>query len=220
MTFGARSAPTQVRYSANGRRCQAAPETVARLSDLGSSGTTEALLDSDARPRYQRVANIHVARQTGSVLGVAPLEHGWRMSVNGLDIADVAATLAGPRPRWLGPPSRLPALPLLAQSGRARFIRDRVRDVSRYGSLRDEPHEEFVGITPEGAPETFVPDGLVAAEVAGEKTTRSVGIERLDRCSASEADVLHTSRCAIEVDDPESASGVALDAYGEGVSGA
>jgi hypothetical protein len=41
---------------------------VAHPSDSGGSGTTEALLDSDARPRYQRVANIHVARQAVSVL--------------------------------------------------------------------------------------------------------------------------------------------------------
>jgi hypothetical protein len=35
MTLGRASAPTQVQISVAGRRCQAAPATVAHLSDLG-----------------------------------------------------------------------------------------------------------------------------------------------------------------------------------------
>ena len=68
---------------------------MARLSDLGSSGTTEALLDSDARPRYQRVANVHVARQADSVLRVAPPGVDGERRENELEIAAVAATRLG-----------------------------------------------------------------------------------------------------------------------------
>jgi hypothetical protein len=38
--------------SADGRRCQAAPQAVARWDDLGAGDAIEALLYSDDRPRY------------------------------------------------------------------------------------------------------------------------------------------------------------------------
>jgi len=52
MTLGRASAPTQMRISAGGRRCQAAPATVAHPTDLGKRQTIEALLDTGDRTRY------------------------------------------------------------------------------------------------------------------------------------------------------------------------
>ena len=92
---GARSAPTSVPTSADGRRCQAAPDNGGASERFGELGTTEALLDSDERPRYQRVANVHVARQAGSVLRVAPPGMDGERRENELDIAAVAGTRLG-----------------------------------------------------------------------------------------------------------------------------
>ena len=52
MTLGRASAPNEVPISAAGRRCQAAPATVARQDDSRAADAIEALLDGEDRPRY------------------------------------------------------------------------------------------------------------------------------------------------------------------------
>ena len=51
MTLGRASAPTQVPISADGRRCQAAPNPVAHRGDSRTAGAIEALLDRSTTAR-------------------------------------------------------------------------------------------------------------------------------------------------------------------------